>query len=99
MWLNPSMSERKEESAHCPKGCFLMPGELKFPVCDKDCRISCAGLHAAYVRAREWKYDEVASKAAKQMETSCGWHPKLLGNTIEQAQRSLRWAKRSVHLS
>jgi hypothetical protein len=98
MWASPSKTTRKEEALKCPKSCFLIPESLKFPVCDpSSCRLSCAGLHAAYVRAREWKYDEVAARAAKLMESNCGWHPKLLGGTIEQAQRTHRWARRSIH--
>ena len=96
-WSGPSQAERKMEAKQCPKSCFLLPTEMKFPVCDTSCKQSCAGLHAAYVRAREWKYDDVAARAAREMEKSCGWHPKLLGGTVEQAQRSLRWANRSVH--
>jgi hypothetical protein len=96
--MNPSTHERKDEVKQCGKQCFLLPTELKYPVCDlKTCSFSCAGLHAAYVRAREWKHEEVAQKAASMMESRCGWHPKLLGGTIDQARRSLRWANRSVH--
>lgn len=97
-WTNPSLRAREVQLAQCGKECFLVPDEKKFPVCaPSSCTFSCAGLHAAYVRAREWKYEEVAAKAARMMEQRCGWHPKLLGGSVEQAQRALRWGNRSVH--
>ena len=70
-WLSPSRSQRVDLSKKCPR-CFLIPSEMKFPICDKNCEIDCAGVHAAYVRAREWKYSDVAAKAEKILEKSCG---------------------------
>jgi hypothetical protein len=98
-WDNPSKKTREKEALQCPKECFLMPNELKFPICEPDCKLSCSGLHAAYVRAREWKYNSVSLHAMQLMEHKCGWHPKLLGGSIENVRRTHRWAKRGIYSS
>lgn len=99
MWESPSKSARELMSKQCKKDCFLMQSELKFPVCDTSCQYSCSGIHAAYVRAREWKYESVAIQAAKMLQKQCGWHPHMLGGSLEQSKRTLRWANRSIHIS
>jgi hypothetical protein len=54
----------------CGKKCFLGKGK-SFPICKKNtCKVSKAGVYAAYVRAREYsskgrKYKTVAKKAKK----------------------------------
>ena len=38
----------------CGKKCFLGPGK-SFPICEKGtCKVNDKGLHAAYVRAKQW---------------------------------------------
>jgi hypothetical protein len=42
----------------------MMPQELKFPVCNKKappCTYNQRGITAAYVRARQFKYQDVAN--------------------------------------
>jgi hypothetical protein len=57
--------QRHEMASKCPN-CFLLPGEEKFPVCPVgSCTPSCKGINAAYVRARQWGYTGVATKARK----------------------------------
>lgn len=73
-----AIAEKAKEKVHlrsgkealkgkCGDKAFLMPEELKFPIVSpfsKNCEPDCKMIHAAYVRAREWKYDTVAQKAA-----------------------------------
>lgn len=70
-WSSPSRAQRVNFLKSCPK-CLLIPDEMKFPICDKNCEINCAGVHAAFVRAREWKYEDVAKKAENILIASCG---------------------------
>jgi hypothetical protein len=71
-WKSPSRSQRE----NMPKKCFLMPEELKFPICKPGSSvIDKSGLHAAYVRAREWGYVSVASKASKLLRQKFDWMP------------------------
>jgi len=53
------------------KTCFLNPSKKGFPICpacrDSDvpcsCEPDCGGITAAYVRARQWGYDDIAKNA------------------------------------
>lgn len=57
-------SERRRLLETCGKSCFMMPQELKFPVCNKKappCTYNQRGITAAYVRARQFKYQDVAN--------------------------------------
>ena len=66
-WETPKgMPARREEEKKFGRHCFLLPDELKFPICNSKGQVSKEGLEAAYKRAKEWKYEEVAQKA-KQM--------------------------------
>lgn len=56
-------SSRRHLYNKCGSKCFLLPSELKYPICNSQCHINKEGVHAAYVRAREWKNDAVAKKA------------------------------------
>ena len=56
-------AQRQQLIQICGSTCFLMPNELKFPVCTPDCKVSCKGLIAARVRARQWNYPEVYKNA------------------------------------
>ena len=68
--------ERHQLKKECGNKCFLLPGKEKFPICPSPrvtggkstCEIDCGGVQAAYNRARQWKYDEVADKAEKILE-------------------------------
>ena len=71
----PSRKQRTVMLKKCGKKCFLGP-KKSFPICSKNtCKINRQGLHAAYVRAREYesitgtrsknsrKYRDIARKA------------------------------------
>ena len=71
----PSRKQRTDMLKKCGKKCFLGP-KKSFPICSKNtCKINRQGLHAAYVRAREYesitgtrgknsrKYKDIARKA------------------------------------
>ena len=69
-WSNekPSRHERVIMLQNCGHKCFLGPG-TSFPICKRNtCKISQRGIHSAYNRARQWKYDKVASKASSLMK-------------------------------
>jgi hypothetical protein len=52
----------------CGRKCFLGPGKT-FPICKKNtCKVSSKGLHAAYIRAREWKHKNISRKARKMLK-------------------------------
>ena len=52
----------------CGKKCFLGPKKT-FPICIKNtCKISSKGLHAAYIRARQYKYKNISKKARKMLQ-------------------------------
>ena len=56
----------------CGPACFLKPDTLSFPICPRDkCEIDCRGVNAAYIRARQWKYDRVGEEALK-LKKKCG---------------------------
>ena len=58
-------SNRRELLDKCGEKAFLVPDELKFPVMGPDCEYKCSLIFAAYLRAREWGYDDVAKKAVE----------------------------------
>ena len=69
-WSNekPRYRERKTMLKQCGSKCFLGPNG-SFPICSRNtCKISQKGVHAAYVRARQWKHKKTASKARKLMK-------------------------------
>lgn len=69
-------STRVEQEMICGKHCFLLPNaspKPKFPICDLDCKENCIKIHAAYVRAKEWKYENVASRAAQLLKNHCNY--------------------------
>lgn len=76
-------AERSQLRQECGDRCFLLPGEEKFPICPSPrvtggkstCEIDCGGAQAAYNRARQWDYPEVALKAEKVLER-CKDNPK-----------------------
>ncbi len=72
-------TERHLLMKKCGNRCFLLPGSEGFPVCacrprqgvKCTCSYDCAGITAAYGRARQHKYPKVASKALKLREKYC----------------------------
>ena len=61
----------------CGSTCFLLPDQLKFPVCTPDCKVNCKGLIAARVRARQWNYPEVDKKVSQYYkEANCSKNKK-----------------------
>ena len=51
----PSRHQRTVMKSKCGKKCFLGLNS-SFPICKKKtCKISPAGIYAAYVRSREWR--------------------------------------------
>ena len=66
-------NQRQELYAKCGDSCFLLPNELKFPICSNknDCRINCSGLNAANTRAGQYKYSDVQKKAKKLYYENC----------------------------
>ena len=67
-------TERIQLLNKCGSNCFLLPNvkpHPKFPICPKNkCAIDCKGVTSAYIRARQWKYDDVANKA-KILQKKC----------------------------
>lgn len=68
--------ERRELKERCGDKCFLQPSSDGFPICasvkkDKNCKIDCRGISSAYVRARQWDYPQVASKAKRLERKYC----------------------------
>ena len=65
--------ERNELMKKCGEKCFLIPKEKKFPVCAAtrvkglECKYDCRGIASAKIRAKQYKYPEVA-KLAEQLE-------------------------------
>jgi hypothetical protein len=70
------MKDRRALKARCGARAFLDPKNLKFPVMAKSgaCIVSCAGLRAAFSRARQYHHPRVASAAKKKAtRATCAW--------------------------
>jgi len=71
-----------KKRADLPDSYFLMPKERKFPYKTADGKISKKLLMAAYKRARQWGYTQVAAKAKRLLKRHFGFvetdgiHPK-----------------------
>ena len=66
--------ERTELYEKCGKRCFLKADTLSFPICPKNkCEIDCRGLTAAYIRARQWKYNNIGNKAKQLRRLKCNY--------------------------
>jgi hypothetical protein len=62
------VGERRKLLQTCGDSCMLLPEKLKFPVCNKNpppCTYNKRGINAAYVRARQWKYNDVADSVQR----------------------------------
>lgn len=63
-------TQRKTVASKCgKKKCFLLPEKLKFPICNKECQVSCQGLRAAKTRAAQWGYQSVYNAVTKKSQT------------------------------
>lgn len=82
-----SVAERQALKASCGSKCFLVPEELKYPICSKnqDCKIDCDGLRAALglatmvsrrnVSREAHERASVADERAKAIgREHCGWN-------------------------
>jgi hypothetical protein len=71
----PNNRERAIMMKKCGKKCFL-GSKKSFPICSKNtCKVNKKGVHAAYVRAKEYitikgtkKYSNIAKKALKLLK-------------------------------
>jgi hypothetical protein len=69
-WKNekPGYHQRTVMLKRCGRKCFLGPGKT-FPICKKNtCKVSSKGLHAAYIRARQYKHKNISRKAHKMIQ-------------------------------
>lgn len=64
------ITERRSLLENCGKRCFLLPEQMKFPICNKTlpCEYNCRGLKAASARAGQWKYKDVLKKSKRLSE-------------------------------
>ena len=67
-----SINPRRSLRARCGSRCFLMPSQLKFPICDSNCKIDRRGVIAAEVRASQYGYRGVRAKARRILYGSRG---------------------------
>ena len=65
-----TVGQRRMVLADCGESCFLIPKDMKFPICKKTkpCEYSCRGLKGAKARAAEWKYGKVLQRAKELSE-------------------------------
>jgi hypothetical protein len=67
-YLRPGYHQRTVMLKKCGRKCFLGP-KKSFPICKKNtCKVSDKGLHAAYIRARQWKHKNISRKARKMIQ-------------------------------
>lgn len=83
-WAAGSPQKGKERKAlfkHCGPKCFLLPDNLKYPVCEslrvnRNCKFSCQGILAAKIRASQF-HDPSIVLVAKTLENKlCKKSPK-----------------------
>lgn len=66
--LKPGYHQRTVMLKRCGKKCFLGPDKT-FPICKKNtCKVSSQGLHAAYIRAQQYKHKNISKKARKMLQ-------------------------------
>lgn len=75
-------SDRRRKLEQCGSGCFLMPKQLKFPICPKNsCAVDCKALLAAKIRARQWGYSQVGRAADRIARMrKCAWTKRSMKN-------------------
>jgi len=66
---SPGTHERTLMMRRCGKKCFLGPNKT-FPICKKrTCKVDRRGVQAAYIRACQWGYKNIAKRAKKLLQT------------------------------
>jgi hypothetical protein len=61
----PGYHQRTLMLKRCGTKCFLGPKKT-FPICKKNtCKISPQGIYSAYIRARQYKHNNISKKAKK----------------------------------
>ena len=66
-WKNdkPGYQQRTIMLKNCGRKCFL-GSKKSFPICKKNtCKISSQGVYSAYIRARQYKRNNISRKAKK----------------------------------
>jgi hypothetical protein len=66
-WKNekPGYHQKTIMLKKCGKKCFLGPNK-SFPICKKNtCTITSKGVYSAYIRARQYKRNNISKKAKK----------------------------------
>ena len=86
--MKPSKKGRKTYKKKYGSRCFLLPSQLKYPVCDKKTgKMNCKGLLAAHYRAslsirrklkpKTYSYRKITKKAKKlAKKNKCNWTKK-----------------------
>ena len=70
-WANqsPNTRQRTVMLKNCGKKCFMGP-EKSFPICTKNtCKVSNKGIHAAYVRSKQWSGSSKKYNPTMKQET------------------------------
>jgi len=72
--------ERQTVRSNCGRKCFLMPAQMKFPICRScgrshcSCAPDCSALKAAVIRSGQWGYQGVHRRARKMFDDlGCAW--------------------------
>jgi hypothetical protein len=66
---SPGTHERTLMMRRCGKKCFLGPNKT-FPICKKrTCKVDRRGVQAAFIRASQFHYRKIASRAKKLLKT------------------------------
>lgn len=73
--------QRHQLKEKCGDKCFLIPATEAFPICPKlgglssphapPCQLSCQGLHAAKIRAHQYKYTDLYQSIDKLLKDKC----------------------------
>jgi hypothetical protein len=64
--------ERETLKKKCGDTCFLLPEKNKFPICRPDsCVPDCRGILSAEIRAKQYKYENVANIAESLKNKLC----------------------------
>lgn len=79
-WKKAAPKRGKERHAlkkKCGAKCFLDPKNEKFPICQRltgvshECIMDCRAVKSAYIRARQWGYDDIANRAQSLYRDHC----------------------------
>jgi hypothetical protein len=66
--LKPGYHQKTVMLKKCGKKCFLGPNK-SFPICKKNtCKICRQGVYSAYIRARQYKHNNISKKAKKLLK-------------------------------